>query len=84
MKKKTVESIRVIFQTLQSQKNEIMTIIPFNRVDEVNGQTYVDKLYCLEQQKDYPPPPFITPDILPGYLQSCFPTARIIINPEKD
>lgn len=84
MKTKEIKSVRVQFTTLLSLKTETLTLIPRTIIDDVNGEEYVEKVYCLEQDKDYPVAPFLTVNLLPGWLQFTFPTARIISNPTKD
>lgn len=75
--KQQIESIRVQFYFLDSLKSNTLTFIPNTKVDEINGEEYVENLYCLEQQKFVPIQQFITKDVLPGLIQSQFPYARV-------
>lgn len=84
MKIKNINSVKVQFTTLMALKNETLTLIPKIKIDDDNGEEYVEKVYCLEQDKDYPVAPFLTVNLLPGWLQFTFPAARITINPTKD
>lgn len=65
-------------------KFEVLTFIPETEIDPDNGEEYISKMFCLEQQKDFNVPPFMTLEILPGYLQGVFPMARVITNPGKN
>ena len=69
---------------MTSLKNEILTFIPEIKEDPDNGEIYVQKLFCLEQDRTYSVPMFLTPKLLPGFLQMSFPECRVIINPDKD
>lgn len=85
MKIKNINSIRIKFQTLDSFKFETLTFIPEMKEDPDNGEIYVSKILCLEQEgKSFNVPPFMPVDLLPGYFQSIFPLARVTINPTKD
>ena len=72
-----ISSIRVSFETINSLRKESLTFVPETKIDEINGLEYISRLYCLEQMKEYKTDPFITPDILPGVIQSYFPLARV-------
>ena len=81
---KNINSVRIKFETLTSFKSEVLTFVPNLKTDEVNGDEYVESVYCLEQQKEFSPDPFMPINLLPNYLQSIFPKGRVITNPEKN
>ena len=78
------DAIKIKFEFLHALKNETLTLIPKTTKDELNGEEYVENVYCIEQQKTFNLPPCVTPKILAGYLQSIFPTGRMIVNPENN
>ena len=84
MKIKNISSVTVQLETLLALRKETMTFVPETKIDPDNGEEYVSKIFCLEQQRDFGVSPFMTVDLLPGYLQSIFPLGRVIVNAGKN